>query len=30
VLDLKWITWKAQTESKPDGHAPVQLAQTPH
>jgi multidrug efflux pump subunit AcrB len=26
VLDLKWITWKAQTEAKPDEHAPVQPA----
>lgn len=26
VLDLKWITWKAQTESKPDQHAQVQSA----
>ncbi len=26
VLDLKWITWKAQTDSKPDEHASVQPA----
>jgi multidrug efflux pump subunit AcrB len=26
VLDLKWITWKAQSASKPDQHAQVQSA----